>query len=269
MRPRDNRLHWSDFKCIAPPNTPHQFQHNLAHSPADTLSFRLGRFAHLKWLLGIEPWVYEGRRDKRIKEYAEQLAAHNNETPLNDAEKTRVLGMVNALNRHPLAMEIRDTCREYEKQLIWTRRGIECAGHLDMCGPRGIGRFGNGAEFGILAELKSCESRRIEPRSFQRQGEWYHYPEQCAWYAVGNGTDVLERDTNWPQTWVVSVESNGAFDVACHLLSPLRLDQADKNIEDWLTIYNNCKATNSWPGHAEGPVAWDANVEFNATDSDD
>ncbi len=277
MRPADGRLHFSDLKYIG--TTPKEFEHKRTHPPADTLSFRLGRHAHAKWLLGIDPPVWNElneeskplKRDKRNPKYA-ALFDQYGETILNDAEYTRVLGMVRALDMHPLAIEIKRLCQHFEKALSWTRRNIECAGHLDMCGPEGIERFGEGWAHGILAEVKSCESRRIHPRLFQKQGEWYHYPEQVAWYAVGDGTEPNpfgHDQIDWPQSWVISVESSGAHDVVCHLLSDLRLDQANKTINEWLAKYEMCKADRSWPGHSLEPVPWEANIEFGPGDADD
>ena len=269
MRPDDGRLHFSELKYIA--TTPLEYQHKRTNPPKDTLAFRLGRHAHALWLLGIVPPVWhaeQGKRDKRNPEYAELFEA-NGETILNDAEYARVVGMVDALNRHALASKIKKLCTEFEKQMTWERRGIECAGTLDMRGPRGIEAYGDNYLNGILAELKSCESRRIQPQSFQRQGEYYHYPEQCEWYSVGSGVEPQQRETPWPQCWVISVESSGAHDVVCHCLSDLRLDQANKTVDDWLLSYMTCKNIGHWPGWSDIGVPWDANVEFNSTDADD
>jgi len=263
-------LHFSQLKHIA--TTPRNYRHQLTATPKDTLALRLGRAVHTRWLLGVEPWVYDGRRDKRIKEYAAALEEHDGEEPMKPDEYERVVGMCYALDAHPLACDIRDACTEREKHMTWTRDGIECEGTLDMCGPRGLVEHVMPAtglpQYGILAELKSCESRRIQPQSFQRQGEWYHYPEQTAWYAIGNGTNITQM-THWPQIWVISVESSGAFDVVCHLLTNLRLDEANKTIDTWLETYRQCTDDNSWPGHANAPVVWDADVDFGPGDGDD
>ena len=80
MRPADGRLHFSDLKQIA--ETPLQFKHGLEHEREETKSLKLGRALHAKWLQGIEPWVYEGRRDKRIKEYQAALEERGGEIPL-------------------------------------------------------------------------------------------------------------------------------------------------------------------------------------------
>jgi hypothetical protein len=273
MRPSDNRLHFSDLKHIA--TTPREFWHKLTSPPKDTLSFRLGRHTHAKWLLGIDPPVWDsetkGKRDKRNPEY-KALFDQYGETILNDTDYSRVLGMVRALDSHPLACQIKRLCTSFEKELLWTRSGIESAGHLDMCGPRGIEFYGEGWRNGILAELKSCESRRINPQAFQRQGEWYHYPEQCAWYSAGNGTltNVFGNSSiEWPQCWVISVESSGAHDVVCHCLSDLRLDQANNTIDGWLSKYKECKESGRFPGWSDVGVPWDANVEFGSADADD
>ena len=165
--------------------------------------------------------------------------------------------MVRALDMHPAAMRIKAMCTEFEKSMAWERGGIQCGGTLDMCGP------------GVLAELKSCESRRIHPMAFQRQARWYKYPEQISWYAVGNGTVLRGSTTPWPDSYIISVESKAPHDVVVHHCGNLLLDQANANIEQWLITYKACKADNNWPGHAIDVVEFDAEVEFGPGDADD
>jgi hypothetical protein len=257
MRIADGKLHFSDLKHIG--DTPKRFEHNLAHPAKDTASFRKGRAVHSKWLLGIDPPVWEGRRDLRNKEYAAAVEAHG-EGLLNDAEYSDVLNMVRALDLHDKACWVKSRCLKFEVPMTWTRNSIECAGTLDACGRD------------VLMELKSCESRKIRPASFQRAGMWLRYPEQCAWYAVGRFESTQINDTRprrqWPETYCITVESSAPYDVVVHRLSPLLLDRADENVERWLTIYKACKAAGNWPGHADDIVDWDASVEWGPADED-
>jgi hypothetical protein len=249
MRLPDGRLHFSDLKYID--ESPLAYQHHLNNPSEDTRSYLLGRMAHRSWLQGEDVPAWIGRRDLRNKAYQEYLEQHG-EKPLNPKELEIVQGMVDALNRSADAMAIKSRCTEFEKPLIWTRNGIKCAGTLDMCGP------------GILAELKSCESRKMHPEAFQRQGARWHYPEQCAWYSVGNGVEpIANLQTGglimpWPETYVIAVENSKPFDVVVHRLGEMLLDKANDTVERWLETYSECLASGIWPGRAPGVVAWDS-----------
>jgi hypothetical protein len=276
VRPADGKLHFSDLKHIA--TTPKEFDHQRTHKRPDTKSFKLGRAVHSRWLLNIAPDVYEDRRDKRIKayqEYLQQLEVRDGEPPdpdniLNDAENTLVLNMVRALDSHPLAAKLKLACPEREKYMQWTRNGIECAGTLDMMGPRGI----LDPNKRLIVDLKSCEHRRIEPKSFQRAGMWLRYPEQLSWYDIGTGTKRhaipgMRSDTQWSECWVIAIESTGAHDFVCHHLPELLLDRADEEVERWLTAYQACRESGRYPGWSDDPVEWDADVDFDSRDADD
>jgi hypothetical protein len=263
-RPDDNRLHFSSLKYIA--TTPKEFDYQRTAKRKDTKAFKLGRAVHAKWLLNITPDIYTERRDLRVKEYQEylqQLESRDGIPPdpeniLNDAEYTLVMNTVRALDLHQEASRIKSRCNEFEKPLKWTRSGIECAGTLDMCGP------------GVLAELKTCEPRRIHPLAFQKQARWYRYPEQIAWYAVGNGTPTdVSCGVEWPDSYIISVESSGAHDVVVHRCGELLLDQANSTVDEWLRTYSACKAAGRWPGHDDDIVEFDAEIEFGPGDGDD
>jgi hypothetical protein len=261
----DNLLHFSNLKHIAV--SPLNYKDKLDNPAGDTRSYLLGRAAHRCWLLGQATPIWDkGKRDLRNPEYAAAVATFGEKLP-NAAEAKLIDGMVNGLERHPEASRIKRACDEFEKPLVWTRDGVECAGHLDMRGPR------------ILAELKSSQAADMHIARFQWLAlKKYHYTEQLAWYAVGDGMaePVLEgpddypiHEFDWPESWIIAVESTRPHDVVCHRVSPLQLDKADSNIREWLATWRQCQAVNLWPGRSWDPVELDAEIEVGGMDNED
>lgn len=256
MRTNDGRLHFSELKRIGT-HSPKHYRHfaDCPFDEKDTAQYRVGRAMHRMWLLGIEPPpVFDGKRDqrtKRYKEFLEALGVQHSEV-LDADEHKRVLGMCAALDSHPAAVELREKCELFEREMEWTRGDIECCGTLDMSTKR----------HGIICDLKSCESAR--PESFQRKAARYAYDCQLAWYSYP--FDIAEK---WPDCYIIAVESSPPYDVVVHRLSPLLLDMADKRIEEWLATWKSCQANGTWPGYSQDIVDWNIDPDRITTSEDD
>ncbi len=244
MRANDGRLHWSDLKLIG--QSPLHYIRGLELGRDDTRSYIIGRAVHSQWLTGVAYPVWtKTKRDLRIKEYAEAYDLYG-ERLLNGAENVVVQSCVAALNADKDAVSLRAACTDFESELLWDRRGIPCAGRIDMGSSQ------------LLVELKTDECS--EPVSWRRKAERYGYHSQLAWYWYGRGLEVTAHDTPWPPTFCVVVEKREPYCVVVHRLDPLLLDEGNDRIERYLDRYQECKASNSWPGYTGG--LWEASATF-------
>lgn len=130
-----------------------------------------------------------------------------------------------------------------EKVIEWVDAGTGtvCKGRLDLLTPR------------YVADLKSTRHQSV--RAFLRDAEQLLYHGQKAWYHDGAiAAGALPADADRP--YVVSVQTGGAFDVACYQLDPFTLDAGRRLYRGLLARYRECQAADMWPGIAPDLIQW-------------
>jgi hypothetical protein len=163
--------------------------------------------------------------------------------------------MVNALLSSYEANRILLYAPKREQSIIWTRRGIPCAGRIDAYGKD------------VIVELKSAKNSH--PRAFQWQGKVLCYREQLSWYDVGLGTVPDPLEPRWREAYTIAVGKKAPWAVSIHRVSPLAMQQANSKVDEWLDAYQACLESGKWPGWDATIQDWDADIEYHEDSNDD
>lgn len=248
MIERPDRVNWSTLKAMR--SSPKHYRYGLLNPREDTEALMLGRLTHcLVYEPGAvagryvrEPNFHRGMNDDsaRAKGYdgGKQAAAAFNPSGRDAVPPdlwNRAVAMAEALGADPIAGPM--IRGGYAEQLVtWTDAvtGIECRGRVDHVN-------------GCLSDLKT--TRSIEPRLFAAQAASLGYHAQIAYYADGlaaNGIALVE-----PPAFVV-VENVAPYDVAVLEIDDATLTAGRRVYRACLDRLAECRATDSWPGVAEG-----------------
>ena len=148
------------------------------------------------------------------------------------------------MHAHPFATSLL-AGGEAEKTLQWEEEGVECKCRIDYLCPT------------YVVELKS--TAHISPRAFGRQAAKFDYVAQCAFYASAAGVD---------DAWIVAVESQAPYDVACYQVSSDALAHGRARYQGWLRRVAECQASGVWPGVVPESQALDLPYWYMGLDND-
>jgi hypothetical protein len=163
--------------------------------------------------------------------------------PVIDAEQVaQIQGMASAINNHPLAKAVLDSCQHREVPLQADVEGVLCRGLVDALGRD---RSGNG----IIVDLKS--SRDASPKEFKRTVEWtLHYDLQAQWYKeLARNCDHGDCSFLW-----VVVENEPPHAVMVYQQGPELVESGNRKLLQVLTTYKECVASGVWSGYQKTPA---------------
>lgn len=237
-------LRFSRLKLLA--KSPMHYQHGF---DGESASLRKGSATH-SFLIGDASRVriYDGRRDKRSKDYQEFLETNPNCEIMIESEMKDVQGMRRAIERHPQAMQLLDgTVRE--ERLEWECMGRNCAGTPDVVHiDKKTGKKG-------LVELKTTKS--ADPFKFKWQAHSLLYHAQMAWYSKGIETTMVYQPG--PVVWhkIVAVESSAPYPVTIINVTRPKIRAGAQTCKELLEALLSCERTGQFPPYAEGEVDWE------------
>lgn len=210
---------------------------------SETAAMERGKFAHKHILQGIEIAVSPCRRDPRMKQYQEFLAAAEAEGKLvaTRRQEKALRGMKAAVLADPVAPAL--LTGVIERTMLWTWMGRACRGTPDVLSAHGADSY--------ITELKT--TRCSKPEWFQREADRRGYHNQLAWYEHGA---MLLDGVHTRELWIVAVESSPPYAVTCHLMEEPRRQQAMRNIRLWMERLLQCESAGHWPAYSEVPLNW-------------
>ena len=238
----DGALHFSQLKEMG--RSAAHYANAVKNGREDTEALMIGRAFHALTLQSIEPVSFDF--DRRGKKWEEFQELHAGKILLKVADYDRVKRMRDSVYSNPAACEVLSRCLGREVAKKWTRNGFPCAGRIDAFGP------------GALAELKS--TRDASRRRFLWDAQKMAYHAQLAWYDAGLGTQVRELDTEWRDQYIIATENVAPFVTVVYQLDNLRIDQGNELIEEWLSKFGACMASNEWQGYTQGVHIWDGEI---------
>jgi len=249
-------VNWSTLKALR--ESAMHYRHALEIPRADNMALMLGRALHT---LVLEPDTFaehfaiweEG--DRRGKEWAAFKEANDGRTILKASEIDEVVGMADAVRRHPLVQPYFDGA-EFEQTLEWhdTGSGLRCKARTDW----------TIQSRRLLLDLKS--TRSIDGRTFGREAARFGYHMQLAHYR--NGVHFAERWTP-ERVLIVAVEKAARYDVGVFEIDADSLQRADMEVADLLLRLANHRATDTWPGRYSEVQALQLPAWVYADDEDD
>jgi hypothetical protein len=236
-------LRFSQLKRMS--QSPAHFLYHL-NAPEPTRkkpSYEKGTALHSS-LIGNEDAVvvYEGRRAGG--KWDDFAAANEGRAILIPSESRDVVGMREAVRRHPRAMELLDGIRE--TTVHWNQGGRPCRGTPDVRTDRRI------------VELKS--GRTTQPDRFIRDGLRFGYHASLAWYLDG----VASSQAGTPEeAWIVAVESSPPYPVTVFRLTDRAIDKGRRLCRLWFERLRICELSDEWPEYVQG------DFDFDVPDDDD
>lgn len=237
----DGKLHQSTLKEIG--KSLAHYAYACANPRQDTPAYLLGRVVHALCLQGIEPTVYDGeRRGNAWKDFWEA----NPGDIVTAKELPDIRGMAKAFWANRDVCELMERCSFREVEEDWIRSGHPCRGRIDA--------FGDGA----LVELKT--TRNAHPSKFLWDAQKMSYHAQMAWYDYALGCRPCGPDTKWMEQYIIAVESKAPYPVVVYKLDPLRIDQGNALIEDWLKRLDAGISSGEWGGYTKGVEIWDGQI---------
>jgi hypothetical protein len=213
------------------------YQHSVESGWDDTRSFRVGRIAH-RYVTGVgDVHVYRGIR--RGKEWDAFRADKDPDSIINEAEYAESQGIAEAMLRHPDAM--RYLKGDFvEHKLTWKKEGIACQGTPDV--------FTDA----FVTDIKSTKCS--EPGKFTRDGLWYGYHAQLAWYQEGVQLSRLGKPRD---AFIVAVESKLPHPITVLQLTERAIDKGQRLCRLWWEQLRVCMRENHWPPYVQSVVPFD------------
>lgn len=235
-------LNWSSLCRMD--TSPLLYRWRADHPEPDTEAFLNGRALHCavlepeRWKLAFAPAPEVDRRTKEGKAaYAEFAAALPTGCEVIPAEKhLAITRAAESIHRHRVARELLRGGTA-ERVVQWTAPGfgIACKARVDYL------------RTDFIVELKS--TRDVQPRRFERLAAGYLYHGQIAYYHDG-ALEAREIQFGADRPHVITVELTGPYDVACYRVSDTMLATGRALYRNLLGRWQECKASNHWPGCA-------------------
>lgn len=169
---------------------------------------RMGRAIHSRWLtpdrFEEEFVVYEGKRDKRVKEYQAVLERYTDDQVLNPKEFAKIDECVQALRADAMASDLLSQAPERETHLHFELAGLPVHGFVDAHGP------------GLLLDLKT--SRQPPQSAYQADKElrFSGHHRQLSMYREGLKQAHPGRTLT---AWVVWIRNEPPFDIWIHRIT--------------------------------------------------
>lgn len=205
----------------------------------ETLALRMGSAFHALLFENRKVLRYPARRQGKAWERFHRASAEQNAVVLNDAEYVVAMGMIDALRRHPRAMELLFDGTTREHTIVWQRpdRATGCRATPDAYAKdRSV-------------ELKSA--RCTEPKWFMREAMKRFYPSQLHWY--DDGLEV-ELGTRPADSYIVAVENAKPFVVTVFRLPAETREAAAKLNRKWWERLLAAETNTYYGGYVEADV---------------
>lgn len=240
-------LSCSGAKRLLPPSCPAIFRYELDHGRPAKPAFDLGHAAH-KMVLGAGPEIEVIQHDSWRSKDAQtrQAAAYaEGKVPLLAVDYERVVGMADAIRRHPLASALLNPERGKPEQSLFRvdpETGVSLRSRVDWLPDPGPGRF-------IVADYKSAIS--AEPSAIAKAVANFGYAQQDSWYTDMIVALELAED---PAFVLIFQEKTPPY-----VVTVVELDQTAKQIGRGLNrraidLFAECVSNDDWPDYASDVV---------------
>jgi hypothetical protein len=237
-------------RLLMPPNCPAKYRWYADNPQPPTRIFDFGHAAH-RYVLGAGPDVVvvnaDSWRTKAARAVKDQ-AHEAGEVPLLEAEHDRVLEMVAAVRRHPIAGPLfAAEAGAAEQTLVWRdpETGVWCRALYDWMRHRGEGRRL------IVADYKTAAS--ADPKAVAKAMNDHGYERQGDWYLAGARVLGLTGDLD-PVFVLVVQEKEPPYLITVAQPNGFALRYAALANRKAIAVYRECAATGVWPGYADGVI---------------
>jgi hypothetical protein len=257
-------VNYSSLKHIR--KSPKHYKHNIDHPEPDSPS----KYAELRAIhaLLLEPFifeeqfaVYDGRRDKRVKEYQDFLATVGDRTVITPAERDAAQVVADAFRSH-LGVEdlLAQPTTDYEVAMVWNDpvTGIECKGKADVINIEILDAPDQDEELRyarlLVADLKSFFT--TQPAAVARHGKQNGWFEQLAHYTRGalakieaeHGVKPDKVEVVWQS---IIAEQKAPHDVVIIEWGEKVQAEAQARLSEWLGTLKLCLELDQWPGRGD------------------
>ena len=206
----------------------------------ETLALRMGSGFHAALFANRELVCYEGRRAGKAWEQFELDHRERDAVILNEKEYAIAMGMVDAVRRHPRAMQLLFDGTTVERRIDWTFSERACRSTPDAF------RSGPG---GWNVDLKS--TRCTEPRWFAREALKRHYHAQLGMYDDAIAADTGTRPM---ETYLIAVENVAPFNVVVLRMPAETREAAAKLLRTWWERLLAAETLNYYGGYVEADI---------------
>lgn len=235
----------SGARKLLNPSCPALFRYEQDHPQPPKKTFDIGNAAH-KEVLGEGPELVlidaELWNTKAIKQDVADVRAEGG-VPLKRGEYDAVLGMADAIRRHPVASALfNPEFGRPEQSVFWTDgpSGITRRARFDWLPAPRDGRL-------IIPDYKTCRS--AEPSALARAVDEFGYHQQADWYRAGaRAVDLGGEDTAFV---FVCQEKTAPYLITVFEpdMAALRIGAA-KNRRA-IETYARCMESGYWPGYSD------------------
>jgi len=260
-------VNYSSLKLIR--KSPKHYKHNLDNPEPENPS----KYAELRAIhaLLLEPFlfeeqfaVYEGRRDKRVKEYVDFLATVGDRTVITPAERDAAQVVADAFRAHAGVEDLlAQPTTDYEVAMTWDdpATGISCKGKADVIGievfeapDQGDGMTTVRSARLLVADLKSFYT--TQPAAVARHGKQNGWFEQLAHYTRGalakiraeHGIEPDMVEVIWQS---IIAEQKAPHDVVIIEWGEKVQVEAQNTLSRWLETLKECLESDQWPGRGD------------------
>ena len=270
-------VNYSTLKNIR--KSPKHYKHAIDNPEPENPS----KYAELRAIhaLLLEPFlfeeqfaVYEGRRDKRVKEYADFLATVGDRTVITPTERAAAQVVADAFRSHEgVESLLSQPGTEYEVAMVWDDpfTGIKCKGKADVIcvqifeeKDQGEGMTTVKTARLTVADLKSFYTTQAAAvASHGRKNGWF---EQLAHYTRGALAKIEAEHGIAPDmvhvVWLsIIAEQKAPHDVTIIEWGESVQNEAQRNLCKWMETLRDCLEADYWPGR--GSYVNVGNLYFN------
>ncbi len=236
----------SGARRLLPPSCPALFRYEQDHPQPPKKVFDIGTAAHREVLGdGPELVLVDAERwdTKAVKEAVAEIRAEG-AVPLKRGEYDAVLGMADAIRRHPVASALFNPEHgRPEQSVFWTDgpSGVMRRARFDWLPDPRDGRL-------IIPDYKTCRS--AEPSALARAVDEYGYHCQADWYRAGARAAGL-GDEHTAFVFVCQ-EKTAPYVVTVVELDAMSLRIGAAKNRRAIETFAACTETGRWPGYSDG-----------------
>lgn len=255
-------VNYSSLKLIR--KSPKHYKYNLDNPEPENPS----KYAELRAIhaLLLEPFifeeqfaVYDGRRDKRVKEYQDFLATVGDRTVITPAERDAAQVVADAFRAHSGVEDLlAQPTTDYEVAMVWKDpvTGIECKGKADILGIEIFDATDSLPKHArlLVADLKSFYT--TQPAAVARHGKQNGWFEQLAHYTRG-ALAKIEAEHGIPSGCVeviwqsIIAEQKAPHDVVIIEWGFKVQAESQIRLSEWLGTLKECLESDVWPGRGD------------------
>jgi hypothetical protein len=228
-------VHYSHLKRFAV--SPLDYRHGVRE---DAAHLRKGSATHALTYGNIPVAVYDGKRDKRVKEWTDFQIQHAGSVIVNRKEYNLAAAMSSAVLKSDLVQRLgllRRPDAVIETEILWTYDDVPFSSTPDLHCP----------DFGVDLKTTQC----AHPRRFERDVMKYQYHAQGAIYKKAIQAEYGYTPKDW---YIIAVESKPPHDVVVYKLSEAILALGERSVCGWLSQLRACQGANHWPGYSDAVV---------------